>query len=75
LLLEGGPHLAGAFFDAREIDEMRVFLSRLIVGGKGARHPLEGEGVEMIGEAMRAIDLRCERMADDLLVSARIREW
>jgi diaminohydroxyphosphoribosylaminopyrimidine deaminase/5-amino-6-(5-phosphoribosylamino)uracil reductase len=75
LLLEGGPHLAGAFFDAEEIDEVRLFLAPLIVGGKGARDPLEGEGSEVIGEAMRAHDLQCERVAEDLLVSARVREW
>ena len=27
ILLEGGPHLAGAFFDAGEIDEVRLFLA------------------------------------------------
>ena len=27
VLLEGGPHLAGAFFDAGEIDEARLFLA------------------------------------------------
>jgi diaminohydroxyphosphoribosylaminopyrimidine deaminase / 5-amino-6-(5-phosphoribosylamino)uracil reductase len=75
LLLEGGPHLAGAFFDAKEIDEVRLFLAPLMVGGKGARNPLEGEGSEVIGEAMRARGLTCERVDEDVLVSARIREW
>jgi diaminohydroxyphosphoribosylaminopyrimidine deaminase / 5-amino-6-(5-phosphoribosylamino)uracil reductase len=75
LLLEGGPHLAGAFFDAREVDEVRLFLAPLMVGGKGARTPMEGEGTEAIGEAMRAHEMTCERIDEDLLVSARIREW
>ena len=46
ILLEGGPHLAGAFFDAGEIDEVRLFLAPLLLGGRSARDPLEGEGVE-----------------------------
>ncbi len=75
LLLEGGPHLAGGFFDAEEIDEIRLFLAPLVVGGKSARTPVEGEGTEAIGEAMRAHGLECERIDDDLLVRARIREW
>jgi diaminohydroxyphosphoribosylaminopyrimidine deaminase/5-amino-6-(5-phosphoribosylamino)uracil reductase len=75
LLLEGGPHLAGAFFDAKEIDEVRLFLAPLMVGGKGARNPLEGEGSEVIGGAMRASGMTCQRVAEDVLVSARIREW
>ena len=75
ILLEGGPHLAGAFLDAGEIDEVRLFLAPLLLGGRAARDPLEGEGVERISEAIRALTLDCERVADDLLISARLREW
>jgi diaminohydroxyphosphoribosylaminopyrimidine deaminase/5-amino-6-(5-phosphoribosylamino)uracil reductase len=75
MLLEGGPRLAGAFFDAGEIDELRLFLAPLVLGGRTARDPLEGEGVETIAEAVRALTLECERVGDDLLVSARLREW
>ena len=75
LLLEGGPHLAGAFFDAGEIDEVRLFLAPLLLGGRNARDPLEGEGVEQIADALRAETLECERVAEDLLISARLKEW
>jgi diaminohydroxyphosphoribosylaminopyrimidine deaminase / 5-amino-6-(5-phosphoribosylamino)uracil reductase len=75
ILLEGGPHLAGAFLDADEIDEVRLFLAPLLLGGRAARDPLEGEGVERISEALRALTLDCERVADDLLICARLREW
>jgi diaminohydroxyphosphoribosylaminopyrimidine deaminase/5-amino-6-(5-phosphoribosylamino)uracil reductase len=75
LLLEGGPHLAGAFLDAGEIDEIRLFLAPLLFGGRTARDPLEGEGVESIADAVRALTFDCERVGEDLLVSARLREW
>src|SRR5664279_2599718 len=75
ILLEGGPHLAGAFLDAGEIDEIRLFLAPVILGGRTARDPLEGEGVEQIADAVRALTLDCERIGEDLLISARIREW
>jgi diaminohydroxyphosphoribosylaminopyrimidine deaminase/5-amino-6-(5-phosphoribosylamino)uracil reductase len=75
VLLEGGPHLAGAFLDAGEIDEVRLFLAPLLLGGSKARDPLEGEGVEKISEALRALTLDCERVAEDVLISARLREW
>jgi diaminohydroxyphosphoribosylaminopyrimidine deaminase/5-amino-6-(5-phosphoribosylamino)uracil reductase len=74
-LLEGGPHLAGAFLDAGEIDEIRLFLAPLLLGGRTARDPLEGEGVERISEAIRALTFDCERIGEDLLVCARLREW
>ena len=75
VLLEGGPHLAGAFLDAGEIDEIRLFLAPLLLGGSAARDPLEGKGVEQISEALRALTCECERVGEDLLISARLREW
>ncbi len=75
VLLEGGPHLAGAFLDADEVDEVRLFLAPVILGGRTARDPIEGEGVDLIADAVRALTLDCERVGDDLLVSARMKEW
>ena len=75
ILLEGGPHLAGAFLDAGEIDEVRLFLAPLLLGGRMARDPIEGTGSEKIAEAVRALTLDCARVGEDLLVSARLKEW
>ena len=67
--------LAGAFLDAGELDEMRLFIAPVVLGGSHARDPLEGAGVERIAEATRALALDVERIADDVLISARVREW
>ncbi len=75
MLLEGGPHLAGAFFDAGEIDELRLFVAPLVIGGASARDPIEGMGASAIAEATRAVSLTTELVADDVLLSARLREW
>jgi diaminohydroxyphosphoribosylaminopyrimidine deaminase/5-amino-6-(5-phosphoribosylamino)uracil reductase len=75
VLLEGGPHLAGAFMDAGEIDEARVFMAPLLAGGSRARGALDGQGVEFIGEARKALSHTVEQIDDDVLVSARFTEW
>jgi diaminohydroxyphosphoribosylaminopyrimidine deaminase/5-amino-6-(5-phosphoribosylamino)uracil reductase len=75
VLLEGGPHLAGAFLDAGEIDEARVFMAPLLVGGNHARTALDGQGVELIGDAPRAIAQTVEQIDGDVLLSARFTEW
>jgi diaminohydroxyphosphoribosylaminopyrimidine deaminase/5-amino-6-(5-phosphoribosylamino)uracil reductase len=75
ILLEGGPHLAGAFLDAGEVDEIRLFVAPVVLGGSHARDPLEGEGVERIAQATRALTLECDMVAGDVLVSARLKEW
>jgi diaminohydroxyphosphoribosylaminopyrimidine deaminase/5-amino-6-(5-phosphoribosylamino)uracil reductase len=75
ILLEGGPHLAGAFLDAGEIDELRLFMAPVVVGSRNARDPLEGVGAERIGEAVRATELECERIGEYVLLPARLAEW
>jgi len=75
LLLEGGPHLAGAFLDAGEIDEIRLFVAPLVLGGRNARDVLEGEGARRIADAVRTLSLGCESLGDDLLITARLREF
>ena len=75
LLLEGGPRLAGAFFDADEIDELRLFVAPLVAGGRDARAPLEGVGVAAIDKARRALQTSVERIEDDLVICARLKEW
>jgi diaminohydroxyphosphoribosylaminopyrimidine deaminase / 5-amino-6-(5-phosphoribosylamino)uracil reductase len=75
IMLEGGPHLAGVFLDAAEVDEVRLFLAPMLLGSRSARDPIEGEGSEQIADAVRALTLDCERVDTDLLVSARLKEW
>ena len=74
LLLEGGPHLAGAFLDAGEIDEARFFVAPMLLGG-GGKDPAIGDGVAKIADALRAIDLTCMPSGDDVLLTASLREW
>ena len=75
LLLEGGPHLAGAFLEAGEIDEARMFLAPLLLGGAKAKTALEGIGVAEIAAGSRALAIETERIEDDVLIVARFKEW
>ena len=75
LFVEGGPTLAGALFDAGEIDEVRLFLAPVLVGAAQARAVLEGEGVARIAEGVHPLSTSFEEVGEDLLVRARLREW
>jgi diaminohydroxyphosphoribosylaminopyrimidine deaminase / 5-amino-6-(5-phosphoribosylamino)uracil reductase len=75
LLLEGGPHLAGAFLEADEIDEARMFIAPLMTGGREARTAVEGMGIEQIAAAPRALHVEVDRLEDDVLITARLKEW
>ena len=75
LLLEGGPHLAGAFLEAGEIDEARIFVAPLLLGGTKAKTAVEGIGLETIEQAPRPMAVESERIENDVLITARFREW
>jgi diaminohydroxyphosphoribosylaminopyrimidine deaminase/5-amino-6-(5-phosphoribosylamino)uracil reductase len=75
LLLEGGPHLAGAFFEAGEVDWLSLFLAPIVLGGKQARASVEGSGVERIADAYTALRIQSDRIGNDLLITAFMREW
>jgi diaminohydroxyphosphoribosylaminopyrimidine deaminase/5-amino-6-(5-phosphoribosylamino)uracil reductase len=75
MLLEGGPKLSGSFLDAGEVDEMRIFIAPIAVGGRAARVSVEGEGSDSIEHARRAGSLDVQMSGDDVLLSARFVEW
>jgi diaminohydroxyphosphoribosylaminopyrimidine deaminase/5-amino-6-(5-phosphoribosylamino)uracil reductase len=73
VLLEGGAGLAGAFVDAGEVDELRLFIAPLLLGG--GRPLLAGKGVGAVADAQRPLAAEWQRSGDDMLVRARLREW
>ena len=75
LLLEGGAHLAGAFLDAGQIDELRLFVAPLLLGGERGKPLLAGADPDAIGEARRALAIDHERSGEDVLIRARLEEW
>ncbi|HYH61823.1 MAG TPA: bifunctional diaminohydroxyphosphoribosylaminopyrimidine deaminase/5-amino-6-(5-phosphoribosylamino)uracil reductase RibD [Solirubrobacterales bacterium] len=75
LLVEGGAGLAGSFVDAGEVDELRLFIAPILLGGATARPLAGGEGKPAIADAERALAVTHETVGDDLLITARMREW
>jgi diaminohydroxyphosphoribosylaminopyrimidine deaminase/5-amino-6-(5-phosphoribosylamino)uracil reductase len=75
MLLEGGPRLAGAFLDAGDVDDMRLFIAPIALGGRSSPGAFEGEGVDSIAAAQKATHLSCAPVGEDILVEARLREW
>jgi diaminohydroxyphosphoribosylaminopyrimidine deaminase / 5-amino-6-(5-phosphoribosylamino)uracil reductase len=71
VLLEGGPTLAGAFLEARCVDEVIAYLAPKLLGSGPAA--LGEAGIESIGEAV-TLDVRdVTRLGDDIKVTARPR--
>jgi diaminohydroxyphosphoribosylaminopyrimidine deaminase/5-amino-6-(5-phosphoribosylamino)uracil reductase len=66
LLLEGGATLAAGFAAAGQIDEARVFLAPLLLGGPAPDVPVA---------ALRGGPTEAETVGEDTLIRTRFKEW
>lgn len=67
LLLEGGATLLGAFFDARLVDRVVVFVAPKIAGGAAAPAPVGGLGVKNMDDARPLRVRRTLRAGPDIV--------
>lgn len=72
VLVEGGGHLHGAFFDARLVDRVAAFVAPIVVGGAGALGPVGGQGAAVLAAAARLTDVRLRQLGEDLLVEGNV---
>lgn len=69
VLLEGGPTVAGAFVEARCVDEVIAYLAPKLLGD--GPHALGRSGAETIAEAVTLDVAVVERLGDDLKLVGR----
>jgi diaminohydroxyphosphoribosylaminopyrimidine deaminase/5-amino-6-(5-phosphoribosylamino)uracil reductase len=69
LFCEGGATLAAALLAAGEVDELRLFVAPLILGGDSRLYAGLAE------ETIEPLAVATETCGSDLLVRARLREW
>ncbi len=68
VVVEGGGVLLGALFDHGLVDRVCAFIAPVVVGGAEAPPPVAGEGVELIGDALRLRDVEVLRLGEDIAV-------
>lgn len=73
LFVEGGATLAGAMLRAGCLDELRFFIAPVVLGdGPG---PFAGGGAGSVSDAIRPLSVTNEAIGEDVLVTARLREY
>jgi len=73
LLVEGGARLLGSLLDARQIDEVHVFIASKLVGGAAARSPIAGEGIGKMSDALALEQAEVHEVGPDVYIHGRLR--
>jgi diaminohydroxyphosphoribosylaminopyrimidine deaminase/5-amino-6-(5-phosphoribosylamino)uracil reductase len=71
LLVEGGGQLLGGLLDARQIDEVHVFIAPKLVGGSSAAAPTAGQGIAKLSAAVELETSRVQQCGADWYVTGR----
>mgnify|MGYP003768839555 CR=1 FL=1 len=66
VLLEGGGELAASMIAAGLVDRGLIFVAPKIAGGRDAKSPVEGEGIELMADALSTSKPRVRRFGDDV---------
>ncbi|MCX7002714.1 MAG: bifunctional diaminohydroxyphosphoribosylaminopyrimidine deaminase/5-amino-6-(5-phosphoribosylamino)uracil reductase RibD [bacterium] len=69
VLVEGGAHVLGSFFDAGLIDRATIFIAPKLCGGAAAPSALAGRGVAAMADALQLRDVQWHTSGDDLMVT------
>ena len=68
LLVEGGGTLMGSLFDQDLIDKIYAFTAPIIIGGKSAPSPVEGEGSPLMSGVWQITNAEHRTIGNDWLV-------
>lgn len=68
LLVEGGGTVIASFVRDRLVDEMLIFISPKIIGGRDAITSVEGEGIRFVDEAIKLKNIELKRFNQDILI-------
>jgi diaminohydroxyphosphoribosylaminopyrimidine deaminase/5-amino-6-(5-phosphoribosylamino)uracil reductase len=72
LLIEGGGKVNASALEMGLVDKFLFFIAPKIIGGENSITPVEGEGVDRIGEAIKLKDIKVRRFGEDVLFEGYI---
>ncbi len=66
ILVEGGSQLFGTLLDARQIDEVHVFIAPKLFGGEKALSPIGGAGIRDVSAALQLANMQVQTLGEDI---------
>jgi len=68
IMIEGGGEVLGSAFDHKVVDEVYAFIAPKIIGGRDAKKPAEGNGINKIKDALQLKDVNIKYLNPDILI-------
>ena len=72
ILLEGGGTLNESALKNGIVDEIQFIIAPLLIGGRNAFTPVQGDGFNSIEEGIRLHQMSTKQIGNDILVTARV---
>lgn len=72
ILLEGGGTINFSALEEGIVDKVMIYIAPVLFGGKDAKTPVEGKGIEEISEKIKLKDIKISNVGDDVLVEGMI---
>ena len=72
VLMEGGGGLNAAALNSGIVDKVMMFIAPRIIGGKDAKTPVEGVGIQLMKDAVNLENINISRFGGDILVEGYV---
>lgn len=72
ILLEGGASLNWSALHSGIVQRVQAYVASKLLGGSGARSPVEGEGFPDPGAAVRLINTQVIRLGEDIMLESEV---
>lgn len=74
VLVEGGGEVIWSFLRQGLVDEFKVFVGSIIIGGRHSPTPADGEGFASLGEAARLDLVNIKKLGDGVLLEYTVKK-
>lgn len=74
ILLEGGGSLAESALRAGIVDKIQFYIAPLFIGGREARTPIEGKGIQKLSQAWQVSEWQTECEGSDIKITGYLRK-
>ncbi len=74
ILIEGGGNLSWSALKEELVDKVQVYIAPKLIGGATSPTPIEGEGKELMSEAIELYDIKRKIYDEDIMIEGYVRK-